>query len=88
MSHWKSSYKLLYRNHLIEIKQDFENDFYIVDGMPTETGYIVTKNNVNVMPGAVWFQTVKHAKRAIDILISTEGDADMFHSGLEAYYAR
>lgn len=88
MSEWKSNYNLKYRDYVIKVKQDFGDGFYLVDGMPTNFGYIVVKDNINVVPGAVWFQTVKHAKHAIDVLILTEGNADMFHSALEAYYAR
>jgi hypothetical protein len=88
MNDWKSNYTLKYREHVIKVKQDFGNGFHLIDGMPTNFGYVVVKDNVNVVPGAGWFQTVKEAKHAIDVLITTDGNADMFYNAMQAYSQR
>jgi hypothetical protein len=85
---WKSNYTLNYRDHMILVKQDFGSSFHLIDGMPTNIGYVVVKDGVNVMPGAVWFQTVKQARRAVDLLILTEGNVELFYKAMNAYNGR
>jgi hypothetical protein len=70
LGHWK----LYYKGFTIKVKCDFGptgQSFHLIDGMPCAWGYIVADagGSINVCPGAGWFQTVKDAKRALDILI-------------------
>lgn len=58
-----------YRGYNIQVKRDFGGRAHLVDGLPCMWGYVVVKGICNVMPGGTWFQTVKSAKQAIDILI-------------------
>lgn len=65
-------WKIEYRDYTIVVKLDFPQPFVLIDGMPCLSGYVVgNKNAGNIMPGATWFQTVKDAKQAIDVLIET-----------------
>ena len=41
-------------------------------------GFVVTKNDCNIMPGGCWFDTVKEAKNAINVLIRVKGDSELF----------
>ncbi len=71
-------YSRTYKGFVIKIKRDFGNTgqhMHLIDGMPCAWGYVVTdeKEFINVMPAATWFQTVKDAIRAIDILIECGG---------------
>ena len=59
-----------YKNFIIKPKRDFGQYGYLIDGKMIKEGWIVTDHqNVNVMPGATWFQTIKQSKLAIDVLI-------------------
>lgn len=73
-----------YRGFDIKVKRDFGGMPHWIDGMPCMWGYVVCHGSAqeyagcNAMPGATWFQTVKEAKRAIDVFIEANGDADAF----------
>ena len=70
-----------HRGYRIAVKQDFGPEPPTVDGMPVMSGYVVLdQDGDNAMPGATWFQTVKSAKHAIDVLIDVGGpeNADQF----------
>lgn len=71
-------YQVDHRGHSIIVKQDFGDSWHLIDGMPCAWGYVVVKDGCNAMPAAIWFQTVRDAKAAIDILIQAEGDAQKF----------
>lgn len=71
------SNQLKYNAYIIEPKRDFGNMPYWIDGFPVTQGYVVVKDGCNVMPGATWFQTVRDAKRACDIL-DRVGDTPRF----------
>ena len=77
------NYRLDYRGLTIKVKQDFGDDFFLIDGMPCNFGYVVCSGMVNAMPAATWFQTVKEAKRAIDILLDVNGDIQAFWDRLK-----
>jgi hypothetical protein len=74
------SYSLNYCGYTIVVKRDFGDKFYMLDGMPCNFGYNVTKDQKNPIPGAGWFQTVADAKTGIDCLIASAGDAQRFHA--------
>lgn len=44
-------------------------DFPMDKGKPNKVGYVVTKDDCNVMPGATWFVSVDQAKKGIAALI-------------------
>ncbi len=73
-------YQVQYRGHVIGLKRDFGFQFVLLDGMPCMWGYVVTYGadheyaGCNSMPGAVWFQTVRDAKHAIDVLVEVGPD--------------
>ena len=73
-----SKYTVRYKGYSIVLKQDFGNRWHLIDGMPCAWGYIVTRADCDIMPGATWFQTVKDARLAIDALIAAKGDGDTF----------
>jgi hypothetical protein len=81
-----------YRGYCIRLKDDFGPEPTYVDGMPCLSGFIVTYGEghphagANAMPAATWFQTVKAAKHATDVLIDVGGqeNADEFWSMLRA----
>lgn len=71
-------HSLAYRGFTIKVKRDIGStgqSFHLIDGMPCAWGYVVccASGFLNVMPGATWFQTVKAAKEAVDILIECGG---------------
>jgi len=57
-----------YRGYEIRAKRDYTDFLQYDRGFYLRDGFVVTKGIVNVMPGAVWFQTVDAARNAIDIL--------------------
>lgn len=67
-----------YRTLFIEPKRDFGTQGFLINGKMVMKGWVVTDGLCNVMPGATWFQTVKKAKFAIDVLIAVRGHAGMF----------
>lgn len=59
-----------YKNFIIKPKRDFGQYGFLIDGKMVKEGWVVTDHrNVNVMPGATWFQTIEQSKLAIDVLI-------------------
>jgi len=59
-----------YKNYIIKPKRDFGQYGFLIDGKMVKEGWVVTDHrNVNVMPGATWFQTIEQSKLAIDVLI-------------------
>ena len=69
-----------YKDFIIKPKRDFGQYGYLIDGKMVKEGWVVTDNrNVNVMPGATWFQTIEQSKLAIDVLI--EYGEDDFWAG-------
>lgn len=67
-----------YKGFTIRPKLDMGSTPWLVDGNEYRRGYIVTQNNVQVMPGAVWFHSVIEARTAIDILIEVNKDSTAF----------
>ena len=49
-------------------------------------GYVVSRENVNPMPGATWFYTIEEAKDAIDVLIAVGADYIAFWRRIHAMY--
>jgi len=69
-----------YKNYIIKPKRDFGQNGYLIDGKMVKKGWIVTNHrNINVMPGATWFQTIEQSELAIDVLI--EYGEDNFWTG-------
>lgn len=59
-----------YRSYTIKPKRDFGSYSFLINGKMVREGFVVTdEHNVNAMPGATWFQTVKDAKKGIDVLV-------------------
>ena len=67
-----------YRGYQIEPKRDFGTYGFLIKGEWVKTGFVVVKDGCNAMPAAAWFQTKPEAKEAIDALIVSEGDAELF----------
>lgn len=76
------SYRITYNGFTIAVKRDFGDQPFLIDGLPCAWGYVVCYGEghqyegCNAMPGATWFQTVKEAKRAIDMLIAVGGEGN------------
>jgi hypothetical protein len=64
-----------HRGYCITVKKDFNGVPVLVDGLPVLWGYVVHKagEKKNAMPNDTWFQSVKNAKHAIDVLIDVGG---------------
>lgn len=62
----------------VEPKLDFGNNPHLIDGEWVSTGFVVTKDGVNVMPGAAWFRTVEEALDGIAAYIVADGNGDKF----------
>ena len=59
-----------YKGYIIKPKREFGSDGFLINGKRVQEGFVVTnEHNINVMPGATWFQTIKDAKKGIDVLI-------------------
>lgn len=67
-----------YRGYEIKPKQDFSPTGYFIKGEYVKSGFNVVKDGVNVMPGAIWFQTTIEAKEAIDALTLAQDNTDLF----------
>lgn len=67
-----------YKGHTITAKLDFGDNPYLVNGASVRHGWVVVKDGCNAMPGAIWFGLRREARKAIDILIETDGDSDAF----------
>ena len=62
-----------YEGYVIRRKHDWSGDGFNIDGFDTTYGFVVCHpNGGNAMPGAVWFQTVKDAKRHVHYLKAAE----------------
>jgi hypothetical protein len=66
---WDEWEEETYKEHVIVDKRDFGRHPHLVNGKYVKTGFVVTYKGANIMPGAVWFQSVAEAKTAIDILL-------------------
>ena len=74
-SDWSIDYEAMeddiveYKDYIIKPKRDFGTSGFLINGKRVREGFVVVdKFNINVMPGATWFQTVKEAEKGIDIL--------------------
>lgn len=68
-----------YKGLQIVPKLDFGRTGFLIDGHFVKEGYVVTDGLCNVMPGAIWFQTVKEAQVGIDVYHIT-GETQRFHT--------
>jgi hypothetical protein len=68
-----------YKGYKIEEKMDF--------GKNTGSGFVITKNSVNIMPGATWALDVKEAHLMIDIYEKSDGVPEMFWKLWKCYRA-
>ena len=58
-----------YKGYIIKPKRDFPSYGFLINGKRVHGGFVVTnKHNINVMPAATWFLTIKEAKKGIDVL--------------------
>jgi len=56
-----------YKGYIIKPKRDFGRDGFLINGKTVKKGFVVTDNhNINVMPGATWFQTIEEAEKGVD----------------------
>ena len=80
-----------YKGFTILPKLDMGSSPWLVNSNEYRRGYIVTRNKVQVMPGAAWFTSIIEARAAIDILIEAREDGPTFwrlwneYSGLNEY---
>lgn len=78
--------------YVIEPKRDFGNEPYLIDGRWVKAGWVVCfgptceYSGCNAMPGATWFETLRDAKKACDILDNSKGHSGKFWKNLYAYY--
>lgn len=73
-----------YKGYIIKSKRDFGEYGFLINGKRVREGFLVVdKRNINVMPGATWFQTIEKAKKGIDVLIKY-GEKN-FWKGLKTY---
>lgn len=70
--------KYYYRNYVIVPKLDMGRTPWILSGAAVDRGYVITQDNINVVPGAAWFVTVESSFRAIDALVESKGDVELF----------
>lgn len=75
----KKQYTYRHRGHSIVPKRDFGRGGYVDgNGKIVNRGWVVTKDNCNIMPGGTWFKTPKEARNAINVLLRVKGDAEKF----------
>jgi hypothetical protein len=80
--------------------RDFEyNGFHIVNKLDMgsyphlshansiRTGFVVTKDGCNAMPGAIWFKCMLSAKAGIDLWMESGYTAELFWKLMEPYRA-
>jgi hypothetical protein len=68
-----------YRGYKIMPKQDFGSQPFLIKGEWVKSGFnVIDKNGCNAMPGATWFRTTIDAKEAIDALILSRDNAEIF----------
>lgn len=68
----------LYRGLDILPKLDSGGRPFWFNGRMMDRGFVVVKNHVNAMPGAIWFETLTQAFDAIDDWISSGQDVATF----------
>lgn len=66
-----------YRGFNIKAKMDFGNSPY-KNVNTYRKGYVVVKDGVNAMPGAIWATSIVEAKSMIDSFIEADGSSAMF----------
>lgn len=59
-------------------KRDFGRYGFLINGKWVKEGWIVTDGICNIMPGAIWFQTIGEAIEAAGALYMARGDATKF----------
>lgn len=75
----KKQYTYRHRGHLIVPKRDFGSHGYLgQNGKVIKRGWVVTKDDCNIMPGGTWFKSPKEARNAINVLLRVKGDSDKF----------
>ncbi len=74
-----------YRGFTIRPKLDMGSTPWLSNGNYYSRGYIVTQNNVQVMPGCAWFHSIIEARVAVDILIESNRDCSVFWNLLNEY---
>ena len=67
-----------YKGYEIRPKLDMGRTPWLVNGRKVDSGFVVVRNLIQVMPGAIWFETVESAHKAIDALIAVNGNVDAF----------
>ena len=65
-------------DYTIKPKRDFGEGF-LIRGVWVKAGWIVLRNGVSVLPGAVWDTTLAGASRTVGKLMVAKGDSDIFH---------
>lgn len=59
-------------------KRDFGPKGFWIGGEWVRSGFIVTRDGCNCMPGATWFQSISDAFFAIEVLEKTRGGPDFW----------
>lgn len=68
-----------YRGFSIVPKRDFGRHGYLDnEGRWIRKGWVAVKDGCNDMPGGTWFESLREAKRSIDVWIRVKGNADRF----------
>lgn len=67
-----------YRGFIIRPKLDMGSTPWLVNGNEYRCGYIITQDEIQIMPGAVWFHSVIEARVAIDLFIKANKDSTVF----------
>lgn len=69
----------IYRGFVIQPKKDFgPNGILAVDGRLVTSGWIVTHEGANILPGATWAEGLHEAKELADAYLQAKGDVAMF----------
>lgn len=77
-----------YKGYTIRPKLDMGTSPWLINGNEYRRGYIVTQNDLQVMPGSTWFSSVIEARFAIDVLIESNGDKTAFWNLWNEYSGR
>jgi hypothetical protein len=77
-----------YKGFTIRPKLDMGSTPWLVNGNEYRRGYIVTRNDIQIMPGGAWFTSVIEARFAIDILIEAREDGPTFWNLWNEYSGR
>lgn len=67
-----------YKGYVIRPKLDMGSTPWLSKGNNYRRGYIVVKDGIQIMPGAIWFHSIIEARVAVDILIEVNGDGTAF----------